>query len=342
VLDPSIISTGWTLEEDELLVELHAQLGNEWAKISRRLPGRTVQGVTNRMKQIAKLRAKMGPASFDLSKVGQTHSRTRYIDKSKEAADQEEYLGNAAPVSEEVLAKQEEIVDLQKQSRRMQSKMNAQYLVIDRAEGAFEEEGARGARATMAVGLEKHKIVLEKTKTELKQLDSTAALPCDAHSIVSKVMRKKVAQQVELSDREQRMKESADRSEQTRREKQAARYAEFNAEIDDQVAQLQAIEAAPLSVAQTELRNGLANDYSKIVADLEEHERKLLELADMEEDLPLQLSGPPQVAPKAKSAVRKLKKAKLALAPKSQTQDWQTGYADIDRMIRELLVLEIV
>ena len=40
--------SGWTEEEDEQVMQLHAQLGNNWIKIAREMPGRSDQGVKNR------------------------------------------------------------------------------------------------------------------------------------------------------------------------------------------------------------------------------------------------------------------------------------------------------
>lgn len=47
-LDPSVVRTPWTQEEDELITVLHEQLGNQWVKIAAHLPGRTDNAVKNR------------------------------------------------------------------------------------------------------------------------------------------------------------------------------------------------------------------------------------------------------------------------------------------------------
>eukprot|EP00605_Chrysophyceae_sp_TOSAG23-4_P000048 GSChrysophyteH1.ASY1.ANO1.50.1 assembled CDS len=46
-LDPSIIKTPWTQEEEDKLVELHDKYGNKWAEISKNLPGRTDNTIKN-------------------------------------------------------------------------------------------------------------------------------------------------------------------------------------------------------------------------------------------------------------------------------------------------------
>jgi len=47
-LDPSIKKGPWTTEEDNLLIEKHAELGNKWAKISKYIAGRTDNMIKNR------------------------------------------------------------------------------------------------------------------------------------------------------------------------------------------------------------------------------------------------------------------------------------------------------
>lgn len=48
MLDPELAREAWTLEEDKLLVQLHNQYGNKWAKISTHLPGRSRISLRNR------------------------------------------------------------------------------------------------------------------------------------------------------------------------------------------------------------------------------------------------------------------------------------------------------
>lgn len=38
-LNPDIRKELWSVEEDKIIIESHAELGNKWAKISARLPG---------------------------------------------------------------------------------------------------------------------------------------------------------------------------------------------------------------------------------------------------------------------------------------------------------------
>jgi len=47
-LDPAVVKGGWTREEDDLIMRLQHEMGNQWATITKHLPGRTDNAVKNR------------------------------------------------------------------------------------------------------------------------------------------------------------------------------------------------------------------------------------------------------------------------------------------------------
>ena len=57
-LDPGVVKTDFTREEDALLLQMQATFGNKWAQFARVLPGRTENSVKIRYKSLERMLAK--------------------------------------------------------------------------------------------------------------------------------------------------------------------------------------------------------------------------------------------------------------------------------------------
>ena len=55
-LDPDVNREPWTPEEDQILIEMHESIGNQWVKIAERLSGRSYNAVKNRWNSTLKKR----------------------------------------------------------------------------------------------------------------------------------------------------------------------------------------------------------------------------------------------------------------------------------------------
>jgi len=79
-LDPTLKKGKWTPEEDQIIINLQAELGNRWCEISKSLPGRSENAIKNRWNSKMRKRLGLGPKGEKLhagSKSGSLSGTTK-------------------------------------------------------------------------------------------------------------------------------------------------------------------------------------------------------------------------------------------------------------------------
>ena len=91
-LDPSLNTSSWMPDEDDLLLKLHAIHGPSWAQIASSFPGRTNDRVKRRVKTLLRSRKRKKVIAFTAQPFGSTSLTTEFgINKlSAEASKQDE------------------------------------------------------------------------------------------------------------------------------------------------------------------------------------------------------------------------------------------------------------
>ena len=100
-LDPQLSHTEWTTEEDIFLISIQQTLGNAWAKIASRMPGRSANAVKNRFRFISKRNKAMNQTMSSSSSCDSfTSSPDQTEQSSPEPVQEHPQQGIEIPVQE--------------------------------------------------------------------------------------------------------------------------------------------------------------------------------------------------------------------------------------------------
>ena len=75
-LDPAVKKGDWTEDEDRILIEMQASLGNQWAMMTKSLPGRSDNAIKNRFHAISRVQSRSDKMM---------HSNARHLMRSRDS-----------------------------------------------------------------------------------------------------------------------------------------------------------------------------------------------------------------------------------------------------------------
>jgi hypothetical protein len=126
-LNPGIKKGDWTEEEDRIILKMQKTIGNQWAKITKYLPGRTDNAVKNRYHATVRAKSRGGGISSD---DGTTTPPTPMTNDSEGATptDAQRFAFNESVITSLKIAKTEKsIVDVSMRRAEGPSNLDAPY-----------------------------------------------------------------------------------------------------------------------------------------------------------------------------------------------------------------------